>query len=365
MNGRQEPGETRGAADAAASPAGSGSSDGHFARRVAIAVTIASLAFLFWELRHVAVTGFAAVVVAALLAGVADLVRQILPVGHRVALSLGSLLLVVLVIAAGVFVWPQIHAQAGDFLEMFNRSIADLQERTGFSFESMLDEIRDGGGTGMVGRVFSDVFSFAGTVASAVTGIVLVVVAGAFLAIQPGLYRNGLVRLVPPAHQDRARVALDRTGRGLKLWLVGQGVSMLIIGVFVGLGAWMIGLPSPLVLGLISGLAEFVPLVGPFIAALVGLLFAFSAGNETFLWTLGLYLVVQQLESNVITPYVQRQAVSVPPALFMLSVLAMGTLFGVVGVVLSGPLTVAAFVLIRSIYLEGALGEELESAKGI
>ena len=75
--------------------------------------------------------------------------------------------------------------------------------------------------------------------------------------------------------------------------------------------------------------------------------------------------MVQQLESNVITPNVQRQAVSVPPALFMLSVLAMGTLFGVVGVVLSGPLTVAAFVLIRSIYLEGALGEELESSKGI
>ena len=99
--------------------------------------------------------------------------------------------------------------------------------------------------------------------------------------------------------------------------------------------------------------------------AIPGLLVASAQGVDTLFWTVLLYLAVQQIESNLITPLVQREVVSVPPALFMLSVVAMGALFGVVGVLLAGPLTVAAYALVRALYVEGVLDEEIDSSRGV
>jgi predicted PurR-regulated permease PerM len=337
---------------------------GEILRAALIVFLLAVFAFLLWHLRGVIVIGFAAVVVAVVLASAARLIHRFLGIPYRWSLALGGLLILAVFSLLILMSWPQLTTQWSELLRQLDASLAYLEEQTGFAVTSSLADLVEEPGR-LFGRYWPDIAAVAGTIFSALTGIVLVVVAAAFLAADPTVYRDGLVLLVPPRFHQRARSALDRTGRGLTLWLAGQLISMIIVGALVGLGAWWIGLPSPLALGVIAALFEFLPLIGPFLGAVPGLLLAVTEGWNMLLWALLLYVAVQQLESNLITPYVQKKAVSVPPALFMLSVLAMGSVFGVLGVVLSGPLTVAAFALVRAIYVEDTLGEELSEESAI
>ena len=335
-----------------------------FTRKCVTAVAVAATAFILWQLRHTVIVGFAAVVVAALLVSAAELVRRIVPIGHRPAVAIAGLVILVLLGTIGWFTWPQIRSQSADLLQQIPEAVQMLEERFDVELPNSLSDVGDMD-SGIFGRLWRDVLSMAGTIASVLTAAILIVVAGAFLANRPSLYRDGLVLLVPKDQHRRARLAIDRTGRGLKLWLLAQLLSMTIVGVLVGLGAWFLGLPAPLALGLIGFLTEFVPLAGPVVGAIPGLLVASAQDFNTFLWTLLLYVAVQQVESNLITPIVQREVVTVPPALFMVSVVAMGALFGVVGVLLAGPLTVVAYALVRTLYVEGVLDEHVDRKKGV
>lgn len=330
-----------------------------FARRVLIATAIVSLVFLAWHLRDTVVLAFAAVIVAAVLVAAAEAIRRIVPLGHRWSLALSGGLVVLVIGAILWLAWPNIQSQSTSLFRQLPEAASNIESRFGIQVPNSFEQLRGSLG-GALGRILSDVATIVQTAAAAVTGIILVVIAGIFLAVNPALYREGLIHLFPRGQHDRAGRALTRAGRALKLWLVGQLVSMTIVGVLVGLGAWAIGLPSPLALALIAFLTEFVPLIGPFVGAVPGLLLALGQGWGTLLWAALLYLAVQQVESNLITPLVQREMVRVPPALFMFSVVAMGTLFGVLGVLLAGPLTVTAFVLVRTLYVEETLGEKVD-----
>jgi predicted PurR-regulated permease PerM len=115
--------------------------------------------------------------------------------------------------------------------------------------------------------------------------------------------------------------------------------------------------PSAFVLGLLAGIAEFVPYFGPVIAAVPGLLVALGVGPDVLLWALVVYVIVQQLESNVITPLVQRQVVWLPPALTLFAAVGMAMLFGLPGLLLATPLTVLLFVLVKKLYVADTLHE--------
>ena len=118
---------------------------------------------------------------------------------------------------------------------------------------------------------------------------------------------------------------------GLRMWLGAQVVAMLMVGVLIGGGALLIGIPSPFALGLIFGLAEFVPVAGPVVGAIPVLLVAAGQSWEMVLWALGLVVIVQQVESNLIMPLVSGHAVQLPPAVGLFAVVAMGVVFGPLG----------------------------------
>jgi predicted PurR-regulated permease PerM len=198
-----------------------------------------------------------------------------------------------------------------------------------------------------------------GAAVSTVTGVagaVLLAFVGAiYLAADPGLYQAGLLKLVPGPRRDLARVALGETARALRLWLLGQLVSMSVIGVLTGLGLAWVGLPSALALGLLAGLLAFVPLVGPIVSAIPALLLALADGAATVGWTLAVFVGVQQIEGNVVMPFVQRRMVDLPPALLLFAIVAAGTLLGPLGALLAAPLTVVVFVLVKRLYVREAL----------
>ncbi|MFN3537149.1 MAG: AI-2E family transporter, partial [Brevundimonas sp.] len=233
--------------------------------------------------------------------------------------------------------------------------------------------VRGGGGRGgppppraaaaglLTGGMFANVGAFAGLVASVIAELMLVIFAGLFLALNPQSYKAGFVRLFRKRSArtaDTVGKAFDVSGTGLRRWLLGQLAAMVAVGVVTGLGAWAIGLPSPLALGMIAGVMEFVPIVGPIVATIPALLLAATMGPEMILWTLLLYLVIQQIEGNLIMPLVQKRMVSLPPVIALFSILIFAALFGPLGVLLATPLAVVVFVLIKGVYLDEPISDK-------
>jgi predicted PurR-regulated permease PerM len=187
---------------------------------------------------------------------------------------------------------------------------------------------------------------------------VIVLAAGAYLAFHPETYANGALLLVPRRHRARAAEILDACRAALTRWLLGQLVSMIFIGVTTSIGLWLAGVPTSLALGLLAGVAQLVPVVGPWAAAVPGLVIAQTQGPETFGWAGVVYIITTQFESNLLTPLVLRRMAQLPMAVTLFAVIAMGVLLGPLGVVLATPLAIVAYVLVMKIYVEGVLGEQ-------
>jgi predicted PurR-regulated permease PerM len=251
-------------------------------------------------------------------------------------------------------------AQFGEFSSRLPHSVDDLQRMlAALPFGDRLAAQMENTGDlaaqfkGLAGRIGGYAVSLAG----AVTNLVLVVFAGLFMAIDPGRTRDGLAVLFPRGPREAVREALDASGLALKLWLRGVLIDMAFVGVMTGLGAWLIGLPSPFALAVIAALLDFVPFVGPIASIIPGLLLAIPGGPEKAVWTLLMYIAIQQIEGNVIYPFVQKQAVNLPPVLSLVAVLAFGVLVGPLGVVLATPLLVVLYTATRLLYLRNTLGE--------
>jgi predicted PurR-regulated permease PerM len=132
----------------------------------------------------------------------------------------------------------------------------------------------------------------------------------------------------------------------------------------VGLGLWAIGVPAPLALGLLSGLAQFVPIVGPIASAAPALILAATGGGQTFLLTLALYGAVSQVEANFITPLVQKNLASLPVVLGIMAVVGLGILFGPLGVLFATPLTLVLYTAITMLYRQDVLNDPDATAPG-
>lgn len=347
---------------------GRGLSTREYVGRFLIGLVLIGFALLLTKLADVFLLVFGAILVATIFRSIADPISHRLHVPSRLSLLLAILLVLGLF---GVTAWlfgREVVAQASTLRDTLPDAWRSFENRIGDSQlgERILTGLEEASAKGGEG-VASDLGSYALTFGSGIADLLLVLIAGIFLAAEPRLYRRGLLKLFPRRRQEQVGEALESSGRALRKWLLGQLVSMSIIGVFTGIGLWLIGVPSALMLGLIAGLAEFVPLIGPFVAAIPGLLIALSVGPEMALWALAVYVGIQQIESNLITPMVERWAVSIPPVVTLFGVLAMGLIFGVIGVLLAAPLVVVIYVLVKKLYVRDALGNETElpgEAKG-
>jgi predicted PurR-regulated permease PerM len=333
-----------------------------FLRRLIVAVIVIAFALFLWQVREVLLLAFASVLVAILLLAEVQLLRRIPRIGHRLALTL-VVLINLLVLGGTIWMsWPALQEQLANLVERLSDAVGELQESFGMELPQSAEEIGTAI-TGIIDRVWSILLTVVQAVIAVATAFVLVLVAGVFLAIDPATYTRGLVLLFPKVWHQKVREVMATTGRALRLWLQAQLVTMVFVGVLVGVGAWAIGLPSPLALGLIAGLTEFVPILGPIIGAAPAILLALSVDFTTLAWTVLLYVFVQQLESNVITPIVQRRVARIPPVLLLFSFVALGIIFGIPGIIIAAPLTIAVYVLIREFYVGELLDERKELDK--
>ena len=185
-------------------------------------------------------------------------------------------------------------------------------------------------------------------------------VGGIYLAANPRMHVHGVARLLPPARRVTVLRAMHDTGNALRLWLIGQGVVMLSMGLMMWAAYAWLGLPSAAALALIAALADFVPFIGPILGALPALVIASTIDMQTLPWTLGAVVVAQQIESYALMPFVQRRAVKLPPFIGLFSIVVFGTLFGLIGIILAVPLAVAVMTLVQRLWVKGVLDEQAE-----
>jgi predicted PurR-regulated permease PerM len=307
---------------------------------------------------------FGSVIVAVILRAIVDPLVARLRIKDGLAVLIAVTTLVALAVAAAVFFGGQIVGQATTLSEELPQRWATLQQRLqqsahGAAVIGQLGELAPQAGQ-WIDRMPRLVM---GTL-SGVTTFVLVMVAGVFLALRPAESRDGLLSLFPIERRPRLREVMDTCGAALKGWLRAQLISMVLMGVMVGLGLWLIGVPSPLALGLLTGLAEFVPLVGAIASAVPGLILASTAGLHVFGLALALYIVAHQIEANLIMPLVQRNVAALPVVLGIFAVVAFGTLFGPLGVVFAVPLALVIHTLVSMLYRRDVLHDQAATVPG-
>jgi predicted PurR-regulated permease PerM len=327
-----------------------------FFERAVIVLLIVLVPVLTWFLFDVILVVTGAIIVATLLRLIAEPFASWGRLPQSVALTISGAIIVGALGGTGYLFGTQIDAELSDVFERATAAATSITTQLQGSDlgKVVLSHIQEGSGFSiptLVTSLFSVSVTFIGA-------FVVTVIAGFYLAAQPGLYRRGLSQLFPFEWRDNLDETLDDIGRGLQLWLIGVLIQMVLIGTLSTAVVWLIGLPSPLALGVIAGLAEFIPYLGPIIAAVPAVLVAVSKGGDATLWTIAAYLLIHQIEGNLIAPLIQRRMVYIPPAVMLLGIVTILFLFGGIAVIFAGPIAVMVFIAIKKLYIRDSLGEQ-------
>jgi predicted PurR-regulated permease PerM len=204
------------------------------------------------------------------------------------------------------------------------------------------------------GAIFSESLKLIMGTASAVGNFFIVLFLGIAFATQPGVYREGLLFMAPARHRARATAIVDRIGETLERWLIAQIITMVAVFLVTWIGLSIIGIQSSFILGIQAGLLAFIPTVGAILGGLIVVLASLASGWVAALSAFILFLGVHALESYVLTPIIQRQALDIPPATLFAFQILLGVVFGIWGLALALPLMAIAKVMINHFKTEDA-----------
>ncbi|HKL61909.1 MAG TPA: AI-2E family transporter [Woeseiaceae bacterium] len=323
------------------------------------AVLFAALAVvLVWPASPVFLVAFSAVLVALLVDGLAFLLTRYVPLPAVVARVTVVALIGVGVLAFFLLVGPRFSEQASALADRLPSAIDQL--RAAVSHPSLRNQMEklDPGVLAPSGRdIVAGITGVFSTAFTLVANVAAIFVIGFYLALQPDIYVRGVLHLVPRDSRDRASHIIHTLGHALRWWLVGRFASMAGVGLLTMLGLWLIDMPLALVLGVIAGVFSFVPYIGPITSIVPALLIALTESLPMTLWVTLLYVAVQFIEGNFLTPIIQRRAVSLAPAVLLLSQFALGLFYGLFGVLLATPLAIVAIVLVQMLWVQGVVRE--------
>jgi predicted PurR-regulated permease PerM len=307
---------------------------------------------------------FGSVLVAVILRSIADPLVRRTRLGDGLATLVAVLVVIAILAVITTLFGRAIATQISALAERVPEAWAYVRAQVEASplGDQLLEAV--GAIAGQAGRALVLAQRVATSALSGVATLVLVLVAGVFLAAKPSVAREGALSLAPLSARPRLREVMNACGRALKGWLKAQLLSMILVGTLVGVGLWLIGVPSPLALALLTGLAQFVPVVGPIVSAIPALLIAATVGPNTLLLTLVLYIGVSQLEANLITPLAQRNVASLPVVLGIFAVVGLGSLFGPLGVLFATPLALVIYTALTMLYRQDVLHDPAARAPG-
>ena len=330
-------------------------------RATAVVLATVAAAYVLWLLVDLLLLLFACALVALILLTVTNAIRRRTGLPFAAALTLSVLALLALIGGAFAFFGTTMQGEFAELATRLPSAWANFQLRLRNSAlgAAILERAP---GLAPSGQTIVNVVTTAlATVGGGLSGLAIVLVGGLYLAAQPALYSHGLLRLFPERTQKPAAETFEAVSVSLRNWLKGQALGMLFVGVATGLGLWLVGVPAAWAIGLVAGLAEFVPYLGVIVAGIPAVVLGFGQGTNEGLWTIGVLIAVQQVQGNLVMPLLQNKMVDLPPAVTIFGIIAAGILFGVAGVLLATPLTIVVLVLVRRLYLHEDKHEVLSS----
>lgn len=326
------------------------------ARTLQIIAILGAAILIVWLLSDIVLLIFLAVLIAVVLRGVSNWTARKTGFGEHLMLAIVSLAFFALLVWFLYYIGPRLVSQSQALWATMQQRLVHLQQTYGNTDwgHLLLRQLSSEATTGHITGYASSLASF--TAGGLVTVFVLIVTA-LYFAISPMLYVEGVVRLFPLQYRPRARHVLLDIGHTLRWWSLGQLVDMIVVGVLSGIGLAILGVPLALSLGVVAGLFTFVPYFGAIAAAIPAMLVALTISWQTSLWVLVIFLGCHSLEGYLISPLVQRRTVDLPPALTILSMTILGTIFGPLGVILGTPVAAVLLVTVREAYVAEVLND--------
>lgn len=320
-------------------------------RTAAIVIATAAAAYVLWLLVDLLLLLFACGLMALILLTGTAIIRRHLRMPFGAGLALTVALLLGIVGGASWFFGATMRDQFNELVVRLPAAWAAVQAQLEAwpIGASLVDRARQLAPSGQT--IVDAVTTVLTAVGGIVSGLVIVLVGGLYLAAQPRLYEGGMLKLLPASVRPRAEETMEAVTTSLKGWLKGQALGMIFVGIGTTIALMIVGVPAAGAIGLVAGLAEFVPYAGSIVAGIPAIILGFSQGTETGLWTIAALVLVQQVQGNLVMPLLQNRMVELPPALTIFGIIAAGLLLGPVGVLLATPLTVVVLVLVRRLYL--------------
>ncbi|MDI2091752.1 AI-2E family transporter [Commensalibacter oyaizuii] len=322
---------------------------------IAQMVMIASIGILaIWLIGDLLMIVFAATLTAIILKGLATILRRYTHIPYWIALSIVITFIITAFIALTLTSGPQISEQIIKLKHAIATQVGSLREQLHTSplgniimdyLPNSVGGNKEGSNHSLGSRIAGSMTGFITSVFGVMGTIFVIFIAGLYFAASPTLYGNGLLRLFPSRQRPRIRKLLIVGGHTLWSWTAGQSIVMLVVGSCSFIGLSIIGIPLALALGVVAGLANFIPYIGAIIGAVPAILIGLSQGRQEAILVLILYCVIQFLEGNVISPLVQNHAVRMPPGVTILSQTVFGTILGMPGLILASPLTAAILAI--------------------
>jgi predicted PurR-regulated permease PerM len=370
-------------------------------RAAAIVAAVYIALQLLWVGRSVFLVGFFGILIGIVLSAGVDRLQR-----FRIPRGLGAALIVLLVLGAltgvGFLAAPQIGEQMGEIRRQIPEAIDRVEQwlqRRGGGVAQIIEAAPDtGSGTvgseadttkqegagrgdtdggqqpGQQGSGEVDLrqslnqqlagaarhfFAFFSSTVSVLGGLILLLFVAIFVASDPGMYHRGLMHLFPHPARERAGEVLSKTATTLRRWLLMQMIAMLVIGGVTTVTLLLLGIKGAIALGIIAGLLEFVPYVGPILSAVPAVGMALVDGPEKVIWVIIAYIAIQQIEGLVLQPMLMKEGLDLPPVVTILGQALFSLVFGFMGLLLAVPLLASVMVPVKLLYVRDVVGDEV------
>jgi predicted PurR-regulated permease PerM len=330
-----------------------------------VAVVVVALILAMWQVVQIILLVFASILFALFLRWLSGFVTRHTPLSMGWSLAAVTLAL----LGAGALIVALYGPSIADGFYQLYRELPGALNRLRNNLgqyawgPAVLDSLARVSGALTNPDQLSKIAGVFSTAIGALGSLFIVFVLGLYFAADPGTYIDGTARLFPEERRGRVWEAFNRLGQALRWWLIGRLAAMLAVGVMTGVGLAVMGVPFAFILGLVAALLDFIPNIGPLIAAVPAIMVGLSISGWTALYVAILYFVIQALEGYLITPYIQQRVVSLPPALLLIAQLVMGASFGILGLLLAPALMVIVMVLVQMLYMRDVLGQTVELPK--
>lgn len=321
----------------------------------AVGITTAAVLLVLLILNgfHVILLILAGVLMASFFLGIADFIKSKTALSRNWCLGITVLLFLAITIGTGFALAPSISDQVASLKEQLptaaNKTFEEIENTEVGSF--LVEKVRSMD----LQPERSQITKFFGSIFGLFSTGYIILFLGIFFMANPEIYLEGMVRLFPKSKRDRTKEILVTMGTTLQKWLLGKMLSMLIVGLLSGIGLGLLGVPLALTLAIFAGLISFIPNFGPLLAILPAFLLGFTVNPVTGLYVVILYVAIQAVESNVLTPLIQKKMISFPMAMVLIGQVLLGIFTGILGVILAVPFVAMLMVLVKMAYVEDVL----------